>query len=157
MSDEKFLSKDLLRSAGQLLSSFGDVDKLDRGTVLKIVKAIPLPEDIAKPPLEFSSTGEMDAALGVLLFKYSTRYDDLQGLLDEARAGVADKIIDERDRVSRSTPAHIIDAKLAYDSGYMKLKARVEHLKRFVELLDALKWMCVRRTEMMQEIYRKEY
>jgi len=156
-SDKKFLSKDLLHSAGELLSSFEDVDRVDRGLVLSIIEAIPLPDDIQKPPREIATTGELDATLGTLVFKYSNRLDDLQGLLDEVRAGVADSIIEKRDRVSRSTPQHIIEAKLAYDSNYTKMKARVDRMKRFVELLEALKWMCVRRGEMMQEIYRKEY
>jgi len=157
MTDEKFLSKDLLRSAGELLSSFEDVDKIDRGLVLSLIQAIPLPEDIQKPPEEISTTGELDAVLGTLVFKYSNRLDDLQGLLDEVKAGVADTVIEARDKVSRSTPQHIIEAKLAYDSGYTKMKARVDRMKRFVELLEALKWMVIRRGEMLQEVYRKEY
>jgi len=157
MSSEKFLTKDLLRSAGELLSSFGDIDKLDRGIVLKLIQSIPLPEDIQKPPQELSSTGEVDATLGTLIFKYSNRLDELQGLLDEARAGVADEVIAARDKVSRSTPQHIIDAKLSYNPSYSKMKARVDRLKRFVELLEAMKWMSVRRGEMLMELYRKEF
>jgi len=154
----KFLTKDLLKSASSVLSSFEDVDAADRMLILKIVRAIPIPMKLGDsgPTGLISETTDLDAALATMHLKYASRYDDMSSLLDESKASVATEEIEARDKVSRSTPEHIIKARLSFNPEYMRLKERVNRLKRFTEFLDALKWMAVRRTEVTQEIYRKE-
>ncbi len=156
-SGNKFLSGRLIKSARELLDSFDGVDVKDRSLVLKVIKSVPIPEKITNVSALMSETGEMDATISTLSLKYTDALDQLEAHLDMVRAGIANTEIEARDKVSRSTPSHIIDAKLSFSPKYVEARKKANRLKRFVELLDAMKWMIVRRHEAVQAIYHKEF
>lgn len=153
----RFLSGRLIKSARELLDSFVSVDVKDRSLVLKVIKSVPVPEKITNVSALLSETGEMDATISMLSLKYTDALDQLEAHLDFVRAGIANTEIGARDKVNRSTPSHIIDAKLSFSPNYVEARKKANRLKRFVELLDAMKWMIVRRHEAVQAIYHKEF